>query len=136
MSEQHEPPHTEEELKQALEEHDDWFRHSPDEPHHQKAHGDFNPVVVMGFLAVTALGVFGTAVVTIGWFAREIETQIVTTDRQREAAYTAEYTAKRAEWQRALTGEPEWLNEQENVVRLPIDMAMEKVAQEYGQDQR
>ncbi len=132
MSEHHEPPHTPEDLKEALHEHDDWFRHGPDEPHHQKAHGDFNPYVVMTFLAVTAVGVFGTAALVITWMSREIHAEVIATDRQREASYVAEYASKRAQWDQALTGEPTWINEQENVVRIPIELAMERVAEDYG----
>jgi hypothetical protein len=136
MDEHHEPPHTTEELEQALHEHDDWFRHTPDEPHHQEAHGDFNPYLIMAFLAVTALGVFGTAAVTVGWFAREINDKVVSTDRERESAYTAEYTATRAQWDRDLTGSPEWINEQENTIRIPIELAMEKVVEQYAAEGR
>ncbi len=132
MSEHH--PHNIDELKHEVEEHDEWFRHPPGEEH-QSAHGDFNPYVVMGFLAVTIVIVFAVAFVVVPWFARMVQGQRIAV-REQGARVVEEYVNARANWQGDLTGEPTWVNEGEGVVRVPIDFAIDQVVERYAEQER
>ncbi|MEO1130320.1 MAG: hypothetical protein AAFX05_11535 [Planctomycetota bacterium] len=129
MSEHHTTPHTSEELEASVHEHDEWFRHSPDEPHHQAEHGGFNPIVVMGFLAATILITFGVAAVVLPWFAREVQAQRVQV-QEANSQYGAEYREKMEGWVSDLS-KPAWVDAENNVVRLPLDLAVERVIEQY-----
>ncbi len=133
MSEHHDPlhpPHTPDEVQHALVEHDDWFRHSADEPTHQASHGDFNPYIVMACLAVTIAVVVGVIVFTLPWFGRLVQAGIVSV-QENNVRYTFEFTDKSGAWHAQLYGEPTWLDEKNNIVRIPIDDAITQVVQEY-----
>mgnify|MGYP007011824688 CR=1 FL=1 len=131
MSEHHHIPHDEQELKQALEEHDSWFRHDPDEPHHQDSHGDFNPAIVMGFLGATIVGTLGVAIILFPWFTRSIQ-NLALEQREQNPGILQEQIGRVAEWDAALRGEPRWLDEQANIIAIPIDIAMDQVVQWYN----
>jgi len=131
MSGQHETPHTREELREEYQSHDEWFRHGPDEPHHQQAHGDFNPYVVMSFLLATIAVVAVTVFVVVPWFGRLVQAQRLEV-REENSRYTAEHRAKMEEWNARLYDAPDWVNEQEGVIRVPVDTAMELVVAEYA----
>jgi len=127
----HHAPHNPAELHTAIVEHDDWFRHSADEPRHQQSHGDFNPYVIMGFLAVTIVIVFGSAAAIVPWFARmtDYRKHIV---REANPDYNHEFREMSELWRTELFGEPTWVNEKENTIRIPIDDAMNLVVKEYA----
>lgn len=133
MSE-HQDPHNIDELKHELQSHDEWFRHAPNEEH-QVAHGDFNPLVVMTFLAVTILIVFGVAFIVVPWFARMVQERRVEVFEDNPA-FAMEYMEAHETWVAELTGEPTWIDEKTNVVRIPIDMAMRQVIKRYEGQQR
>lgn len=132
MSEHH--VHNVDELKDELEHHDEWFRHAPGEITHD-THGDFNPYVVMAFLAVTIVIVFGVAFVIVPWFGRMVQSQRVEV-RERSRLPMQEYIETRTKWDADLHGEPTWISESDGVIRIPIDMAMDQVVRRYaGQGQ-
>lgn len=131
MSEQQHTPASETDLQEALHEHDDWFRHSPDEPHHQAAHGDFNVSVVIGFLAATIIVVLGVAVIVVPWYIRMINDRAVEV-RELNPNYAPELETQFSEWDAQLHGEPQWLDEQTNTVRIPLEVAKRVVADRYG----
>jgi len=128
MSE-NETPHNVDELKHELEEHDSWFRHAPSEIH-QKGHGEFNPLVVTTFLAVTILIVFAMAFVLVPWFARMVQSRRVSVQEQNRD-FVMEYREAHDNWVAELTGEPTWIDEKEQVIRIPIDLAMKEVVKRY-----
>jgi hypothetical protein len=131
MSELHpHKPQSETELREAAHEHDDWFRHAPDEPHHQVAHGEFNAKLVIACLVFTCVFTFGVAIIVIPWFKREVQSQKIavqeTSQRvvnERDEAYSA--------WTQELYGEPDWINQGEGTVSLPLPMAKGAVMEEY-----
>ena len=123
-------PHNIEELKHELEAHDEWFRHSPDETH-QAAHGDFNPYVVMTFLAITIVIVVGVAFLLVPWFARMVQAEEVRT-REDNPRVLQEYVEARTAWEADLTGEPTWIDEEAGVIRVPISIAIEGIVERYG----
>jgi len=127
----HHTPHTTDEFQHALVEHDEWFRHSADEPTHQESHGDFNPYVVMAFLFVTIGLVFGTAVFVVMWFARLSHDQKVIV-QERNPEYNQEYVERADQWKADLYGEPTWIDEKNNLIRIPIGDAMDAVVKEYA----
>lgn len=129
MSNEHHQPHDIDELKHELEDHDEWFRHASDEPTHQ-THGDFNPYVVMAFLAVTVVIVFAVAFLVVPWFGRMVQAERVQV-REENLRPVMEYMEARTKWDADLTGEPTWINESEGVIRVPIDIAMEQVVRRY-----
>ena len=128
MSE-HETPHDIDELKHELEEHDQWFRHAPTEAH-QKSHGEFNPLVITTFLAVTILIVFGVAFIVVPWFARMVQTKRVAI-REQNVDFVMEYRELHDTWVADLTSEPTWIDEKTQVITIPIDMAMTEVIKRY-----
>lgn len=127
----HHIAHTPEELRETLHAHDDWFRRSPDEPSHQSAHGDFNPYVVMISLAVTIVSVILIVILTIGWWDRMAaeERYLV---QENNPAYGQEFRGKSDTWRAQLYGEPTWVDERTNTIRIPIDRAMQVIVQEYA----
>lgn len=127
----HHVPHNPDELHHALVEHDDWFRHASDEPTHQSSHGDFNPYVVMTFLAVTIVLVFGSAAAIVPWFARMVdETEHLVQEDNPD--YNKIYREKADLWRAELYGEATWADEKNNLVRIPINDAMDLVVKEYA----
>ena len=69
--------HTEAEFEASLVEHDEWFRHSVAEPHHQDSHGDTKTLVILLFMAVTVIFVFTTGMIVLKYFeseARQLKT--------------------------------------------------------------
>ncbi len=130
MSEHHHAPHDENELQHALDDHDSWFRHDPNEPHHQQSHGDFNPAIVMGFLGATIVAVLGVAIIVFPWFTRAINNLSVET-RERNVGLLQEQISSFAQWESQLQGEPRWLDEKTNTVAIPIDLAIDQVVQRY-----
>lgn len=130
MSEEHEI-HNVEELKHELEGHDEWFRHAPGEAH-QESHGEFNPYVVLAFLAITVVIVFATALVVVPWFARMIADRSADV-RERSGLVVEEWVASRTQWEGELRGGAQWINEDENIVRVPIDVAIDEVVRRYSE---
>lgn len=135
MTEQYEPhppvAHTPSEHAHALHDHDDWFRHSPEEPTHQAAHGDFNPYLVMGSLAATILVVIVVVGLTLGWFKRLAmeKRQVV---QEANTQYDIGFRGKLDAWQTQLHSEPTWVNERTNTIRITIDQAIEAVVKDYA----
>jgi hypothetical protein len=135
MTEHHDPhhhtAHTPQELDQVLHEHDEWFRHAPDEPTHQQSHGDFNPYTVLGVLGATIVGVILVVIVTLGWFERLVADK---RHRVQEANpdYSFRLTERTTAWKTQLHAEPSWVDEKTNTIRIPIDRAIETVVKEYA----
>lgn len=135
MSHDHEH-HTEEDLKQELEHHDEWFRHSADEPSHMEAHGTINSVFIIGYLALTIAIVFIIAVGVLQYVkSSQRELRTVTEDAIPRGRYFGPGTGETATqavagWQKEL-GEWAWV-EQGSVAQIPIDVAMDRVVEQYN----
>ena len=135
MSEHGHDPHTQDELRDALREHDDWFRHDASEPSHQQSHGDFNPYVVMGFLAATIVLVAAVVIVTVPWFGRAVQAKRVEVQEENRRL-TLDYEQRASRWTEELTGSPSWVDEANNVIRVPIDLAIDEVVESYARGDR
>ena len=135
MTEHHDPhhhvPHNPAELHHALVEHDEWFRHGSDEPTHQSSHGDFNPYVIMIFLFVTIVAVFGTVAAIVPWFARMTDHRKALV-QEANPQYNAEFVEVSTAWRTDLYSEASWLDEKNNLVRIPIGEAVRLVVKEYA----
>ncbi len=120
--------HTIEELHQTLHEHDEWFRHSASEPHHQEAHGGTSAGIILGFLIGTLLVVGGTSYgVFVLW---ERMTDALVVEMQERRTPIAPLLSARAEWAgqlarfEAIAGSP-------GRARVPLEVAMRLVIEDY-----
>ena len=133
MSHEHDIPHghdSKAQYEHALVEHDSWFRHDPTEGHHQEAHGQTKPMVIIAFL-------FGTLalVIVVGLFAMQFlkaETRgIKRTVQERNVVYVKDYRESTARWEARLKGY-EWIDANAGRVSVPITQAKQKVIAQYA----
>lgn len=128
MSHDHHTPHTTSELAESLHQHDDWFRHSVNEPHHQKAHGETRASVILGFLALTVLFVGVTGYVVLKIFEDLAFREVVASQERRTP--TAEVNSLRAQWDEQLSRFG-WSDAGTDRVRVPLDVAKRLVMEDY-----
>ncbi|GAB4549358.1 MAG: hypothetical protein Tsb0013_10610 [Phycisphaerales bacterium] len=110
---------------------DEWFKHDPNEPHHQEAHGKFNNTGIFLTLLITIVGTFGVAWAAIKWTnhlvyeqeAKVVETSTRVTNEQYEAL---------GRWQDQLHGGPEWIDQTAGTVSIPLDIATRHVLDRYA----
>lgn len=112
--------------------HDDWFKHDASEPAHQEMHGKINPFGIMLALLATLVAV-GVTIVLVLKLA--FDPAIYENKAERLEARTSEIAApsneKLANWDNRLST-PGWVNSDEGIVRLPLEIAQQKVIQEYA----
>lgn len=120
--------HTTEEFEQSLVEHDEWFRHSADEPHHQEAHGETKSQVILLFLLGTVVFVFGTGFVVLKFF--EAETRKLKATMDEAATSREEYLDANERWERELTSYG-WASAIDGSVHIPLELATREVLGEY-----
>lgn len=120
--------------EQMLEEHDSWFRHSPDEPDHQEMHGKTNPYVIMAFLGATVLGVALTAALVYHSMflpaTRNLQEALL--EERTDATWLAAVNEQKAAWEQELST-PAWIDKEAGTVRLPLDVAMNEVVKRYSE---
>ena len=125
--------HTKVEYEHELVEHDQWFRHSPDEPHHQQSHGATKPIPIIVTLVGTILLVFVIAGYTLNFFDRAVaDREIVNREMITDTTLAKEWHETSANWNAELSSYS-WLPnaDKKEIVRLPFDAAMNKVIAEY-----
>ncbi|MBN4060327.1 hypothetical protein JYT11_00605 [Planctomycetaceae bacterium AH-315-I19] len=115
------------------EHHDDWFKHTPDEPEHMTAHGDTNSVLIILFLLGTIVFVFITAILIEKYFkvrvaSLEHELQEVRADVSPRVQATR---ITKEGWENTLS-EPRWIDQSKGIVALPLDIAMQRVVDQYN----
>ena len=133
MSHDHEP-HTEAELKQELHDHDEWFRHSPDEPEHMEAHGAINSVYIIGYMVLTIVAVVVVAGLIMQYVYHTVreqrDTRIETVVPRSKVAGESEIGADAvARWNEELN-EWAWV-EEGSTAQIPIDVAIQQIVEQY-----
>lgn len=113
-----------------LVEHDSWFRHGGNEPHHQEAHGQTKPAVIIAFLLGTLV-----FVIVVGLMAYEFlkaETRGLRTEvQERNTSFVKEYRESAAAWEARLKSY-EWVDAAAGKVSIPIVQAEKMVVAEYA----
>lgn len=124
-------------FEQELHAHDEWFRHTPDEPAHQEMHGQLNPYAIMAFLLVTIVVVFATAGLVHHTMTLRMTNHLkmVRQEAKTDTTLAAAYREAHATWERELTTSG-WVDRSNGVVRLPVEVAAEKVRREYRSGMR
>lgn len=117
---------------------DEWFVHSPEEPHAQAAHGRVNSSVIGGVLLLTVLGTFGVIAIFMGYVPRVIDSMRI--DRQEQSdklvneltdasdQWSDQLTITDPAWQPRLLGEPG----EGPRLRIPWESAQEAVIERYA----
>lgn len=115
-------------------EHDEWFRHTSDEPDAQEAHGEINPGFIIGFLSLVIVATFAVAVLFLVYFQQAVQEAIVERREAPTERLAAPYREATARWNQELHGQAEWQDEEAGFVALPLDLAKQSVMQKYSQD--
>ncbi len=133
--------HDEQELMHELEVHDEWFRHSADEPHHQDSHGSTNPWIIGSFLGLTVVFVFASAWVLVNMFFLPHINTLKSASQESVAplsklydttlgGYAAGVSQLNAEWNSKMTTGA-MVDPQKGTARIPVDSAMRLVIEQY-----
>ncbi|HHN77646.1 MAG TPA: hypothetical protein ENK11_03090 [Phycisphaerales bacterium] len=114
--------------------HDDWFRHSPEEglPQHEHA-GHVNTTSIGLTLLVIVFGVLGLVILLSMYYVSYTTT--LKAERQEGTRSAAEYLAYRDSAERALSSFG-WADRNAGKVNLPIDRAMDDVVAYYNRPGR
>ncbi|MBL0926910.1 MAG: hypothetical protein IBJ11_04555 [Phycisphaerales bacterium] len=134
MAHQHDHHHhTTADLEHDLHEHDEWFRHDPNEPHHQETHGKLSPLGISLFLLVTVLFVAATAGVLVQYLNRTLLDERYEQEQVRgEKMLFREKAESFAGWEKSLHGRPEWVDPKAGTIRIPVELARQKVLGYYA----
>lgn len=131
MNHAHHEPHTPEELQETLHEHDEWFRHTPDEPRHHHAHGTTQARLILLFLIGTLVVVFGTTMAVLVVFD-QLGEGIYVENKERRTP-TTQIASFRAEWQRQLS-EFSPVEGAPGRARIPLELAQRLVVEDYSRN--
>lgn len=111
---------------------DDWHRHLPMEGLPQREHGSkVNPVALAIVGVVTTLGLIVTVIAVVIYYTNSItkaRAARVETSATAEASYTDYMNA-----QQARTGYGVSKSETQDAVRIPLDIAAQRVIEQYQQ---
>ena len=108
---------------------DVWHSHRGETPP-QHAHGAISPGVIFSVgLGGFAIVVACIALITV-YFRMESQREIAA---KQEVSLATGFRGKQAEWESQLTGFA-WVDAQAGTVRIPLDVAMSKVAESYAQE--
>lgn len=125
----HHEPTTEQEYHETLHEHDEWFRHSAAEPHHQEAHGRTSAAIIIAFLFGTVVFVGVTGILVYQLFLAMMDPVVV--QYQERSTSLTQLQSTSAEWERQLSqlgpieGAP-------GRARVPLELARKLVVQDYA----
>jgi len=130
--------HEYKQTKPVHEKADQWHRHGAEEGHAQKEHAaKANPALLGVVLGVVVAATLGLVVLVVLYFGR------ATTDLRRErietTALSAEANSYRAQAKANLDrpiDEDSWVDREAGTVRVPIEMAMDRVVERYAQRRR
>lgn len=137
MSHQHNQHHhghdtkTLKDLEREIVEHDTWFRHDANEPHHQESHGETNGWKINAFLFIVILLVGASSYGMFKYYKMAEQKEIYKKyDLRTEQFGGAELNAMKEEWNRQLSTAG-WVDANARVARLPIDVATQLVINDY-----
>lgn len=112
---------------------DEWFRHSPDEPHAQHAHGEIKPVAILTFLSAVIITTFAVIGLFLVYFATATTDLLVERDeRATDTFYAAEKNTAYANWDDTLNATPQWQDMDAGFTTLPLDRAKSAVVGMYN----
>lgn len=115
----------------SIEADDPWHDHAGEAPP-QEVHGETSALFIAGLGVVS----FCALLVCIGliaiYFNQVSRTEFIQKRERTDVA--GEFRERSARWNADLTTYG-WVDESSGVVRIPLDAAIERVAQEYGQQQ-
>jgi len=120
--------HTKAEFVEELSHHDEWFRHSAAEQTHQEAHGSTRTHAILASLFFTLVLVVVVGVVVFHYF--QSQARILQTTLQEAATPRDAYVAATQNWNNQLSTYG-WVEEKDGPVRLPLDVAIERVVDVY-----
>jgi len=113
--------------------HDDWFQHSPDGAAQAESQGDLNSGLIIVFLVIVAIGVLVIAILIAQYFKMRVAD--ISEDRQEHRADTTTalvvFEAK-ATWEKKLQSDASWIDRDKGTVSIPLDIAMQRVVEEYA----
>ena len=127
----HHEPLTEGEYHETLHEHDEWFRHSPDEPAHQEAHGRTSAGIILAFLFGTLVVVAVTGVLVFQLWLQMTQEVVIQNEERR--TNLSQLLSARADWERQnsqfglIEGAP-------GRAKVPLDLAMKLVIEDYARN--
>lgn len=107
---------------------DEWHAHAGEAPP-QPSHGSVAPAAIFAVGIVGFLIVVLCVVIIAQYFIMESQKEIAA---KQEVDLSAGYRSARAQWEERLGGFG-WADPQAGVVRLPISVAMDKVAAHYAE---
>lgn len=123
-------PHDTAHFVHELESHDTWFRHDAHAPHHQQAHGETQAWGIVWFMVGTLVAVVLVCAVVF-WFIYEPLMRFEVERAKEGVAINTEYTDMRAQWEKQLSTY-EWADSTAGRIRIPLDVAKERVIAEYA----
>lgn len=106
---------------------DSWHAHSGEAPP-QHSHGAVTPALIMGVGLIGFLLVVVCVVVITQYFTMESQRE---RSSKQEVSIGGEYRSLAATWEQSLS-EFGWANAEAGTVRIPIEVAVDKVAREYA----
>ncbi|TVQ64448.1 MAG: hypothetical protein EA379_01450 [Phycisphaerales bacterium] len=110
---------------------DQWFEHAPTEEKPQPEHGKINAKALMGWLGALTVLLVITCVVLIWFFEQEKQRALqMRHEIDVGGSWRAQYTQVNAE----LSGYA-WVDPENNIVSVPIDLAMQKIVRQYQEKQ-
>ena len=127
----HHEPTTELEYHETLHEHDEWFRHTPQEPAHQEAHGRTSAGIIIAFLMGTVVFVGVTGFLVFQMFLGMTDAEVVQSQERRTPI--SQLLSAQADWDRQqsqfglIEGAP-------GRARVPLDLARRLVIQDYARN--
>lgn len=117
-------------LEPIPEEPDEWHHHTAEEGEPGAEHAPRVNVGLVAFVFVLiVLGTLGTVLALTVYFRHT--TAVLQRTVVETTAVAAEANRYRAQVQAELAGSPEWVDRERGLVRVPIDLAMERVVDLY-----
>ena len=129
MSDEHHNP-TPDDLRHELQEHDEWFKHTPDEPQHQAAHGETSGLKIAAFLVIVIIFVFATAGVLITMFKASAKEQLLEAERRADNLAEPRFEMQE-QWDTQLSSYG-WVDQEAGVVHVPFDEAVQRTLEDYS----
>lgn len=126
-------PHDTAHFIHNLEDHDSWFRHSAEEPHHQAAHGETQAWGIVAFMAGTLGVVLVTALVVYFFMLDPLMRRQIEKVQEGREQVRGEYVSMRSTWETQLSSY-EWNDPAAGKIRIPLDAAKKRIIESYAKE--